>query len=393
MDRPLVARLTRPFSMPSARPLGARGARPGGGRARGGGDAGARPLHALGARLRVAGARLAQATAGRRRRIALVCALVALPLLAGGFLWLRGSSFVVVRDVRISGVHGPEAAAIETALTDAGRGMSTLALNPARLRAAVAAYPVVRSVHASASFPHGLHVTVSEQPPVAALVVAGTRTAVAADGVVLGPALLTGALPNVVGSHATAIGARVPGWRQLASLAVLGGAPAPLAKQVESVYVGPRGVTALMRGGLIVYFGDASRPHAKWLSLARVLADPSSAGATYVDVRLPSHPAAGFPEGLAPSTGGGESQAPSERGATGESPVGTLATGLSAGGTGGSASTGASASGEPSAAPQGSSTASPETASGGSAAAGGEPSSEAAAAPAGGTGEGAQPGG
>ena len=49
-----------------------------------------------------------------------------------------------------------------------------------------------------------------------------------------------------------------------------------------------------MRNGLLVYFGDATRPHAKWLSLARVLADPSSAGATYIDVRVPERPAAGF---------------------------------------------------------------------------------------------------
>ncbi len=48
-----------------------------------------------------------------------------------------------------------------------------------------------------------------------------------------------------------------------------------------------------MRGGLLLYFGDATRPHAKWLSAARVLADPSSAGATYVDVRAPERPAAG----------------------------------------------------------------------------------------------------
>ena len=46
------------------------------------------------------------------------------------------------------------------------------------------------------------------------------------------------------------------------------------------------------------YFGDAGAPHAKWLALARVLADPSSAGASYVDVRLPDRPAAGFPPGV-----------------------------------------------------------------------------------------------
>ncbi len=65
---------------------------------------------------------------------------------------------------------------------------------------------------------------------------------------------------------------------------------------------GRAGLTVAMRDGLLVYFGDASRPHAKWLALAAVLADSSSAGADYVDVRLPERPAAGFPPGRAPST-------------------------------------------------------------------------------------------
>jgi hypothetical protein len=63
------------------------------------------------------------------------------------------------------------------------------------------------------------------------------------------------------------------------------------------VYSGPEGLTVALRGGLLAYFGDAARPHAKWLSLARVLADSGSAGAAYIDVRLPERPAAGFAPG------------------------------------------------------------------------------------------------
>ena len=86
----------------------------------------------------------------------------------------------------------------------------------------------------------------------------------------------------------------------LAALSMLGAAPAPLAREIERTYSSSKGLTVSMRGGLRVYFGDASRPHAKWASLARVLADPSSAGATYVDVRVPERPAAGFAPGTAP---------------------------------------------------------------------------------------------
>src|SRR5271168_744353 len=50
--------------------------------------------------------------AHRRTRIALLGALIALALLAGGWLWLRNSSLVAVERVHVSGLHGPETAAI-----------------------------------------------------------------------------------------------------------------------------------------------------------------------------------------------------------------------------------------------------------------------------------------
>ena len=136
----------------------------------------------------------------RRLRIALLALLVAVPLLGGGWLWLRQSSFVAVQHVQISGVHGPEAAACDAALTDAARGMSTLDVHSAALLAAVAPLRVVREVRALPRFPHGLRIEVIEQLPVAALLAGGVRTAVAADGVVLGPALLSSSLPTIPGS-------------------------------------------------------------------------------------------------------------------------------------------------------------------------------------------------
>jgi len=71
-------------------------------------------------------------------RILLVSLLAALPILAGGWLWLRNSSIVAVREVRISGVHGVDAQAIEETLTRAAQKMSTLDVHPAALIAAVA---------------------------------------------------------------------------------------------------------------------------------------------------------------------------------------------------------------------------------------------------------------
>jgi cell division protein FtsQ len=262
----------------------------------------------LAAAARMTRAGIAWVWARRRLRIALLAVIVAVSLGGGSWLLLRHSSLTAVEHVRVNGlvaVHGADTAAIETALTGAAHGMSTLAVNPAALRAAVASYPIVRSVQARASFPHGLRIEVVERPPVAALAITGVRTAVAADGVVLGAGFLSGSLPLVNPGKAVsaatiilpAVGGSVRGAPLLGALAVLGAAPAPLARTVTRVYSGPKGLTVALRGGLLAYFGDAARPHAKWLSLARVLADSGSTGAAYIDVRLPERPAAGFAPG------------------------------------------------------------------------------------------------
>jgi cell division protein FtsQ len=215
-------------------------------------------------------------------------------LLGGGWLWLRGSSLVSVRHVRISGLQGPEAEQIRTALDGAAKHMTTLDFNPGALHSAVASFAVVSGLRVSTSFPHTVRIAVTERLPVAVLDAGGQRTAVAADGTVLGPALLSGSLPSVNGSTALSAGKRIHEAGVLADVAVLGAAPQPLMPYIARVFAGAEGLTVAMHNGLLVYFGNATRPHAKWLSLARVLASPSSAGAVYVDVRLPERPAAGF---------------------------------------------------------------------------------------------------
>ncbi|HLH15095.1 MAG TPA: hypothetical protein VKV16_09930, partial [Solirubrobacteraceae bacterium] len=166
-------------------------------------------------------------------------------------------------------------------------------------------------------------------------------------GVVLGPTLLSRSLPSVAGSGEPARGGRVRGASLRAELSVLGGAPAALLGYVERVYNGSKGITAAMRNGLLVYFGDAALAHAKWLSLARVLADPSSAGASYVDVRVPSHPAAGFPAGVTPPDAAASAAGASSAADGAESPVASLAAGLPGGSeaTGGGEATDAEATG------------------------------------------------
>lgn len=261
---------------------------------------GVRPARSHG---RASGGRAPSGIAGlvldvlRARRLPvrlMIYAALPLPLLGGGWLWLRDCTLVSIEHVHIAGVHGPQAVEIRRALDAAAVQMSTLHYSPAALRAAVARYPQVAALDASASFPHTLSVRVLERRPVATLLGPGVRTAVAADGTVLGPALVSPSLPTVAAKTSPAPGTRPREAATVEAAAALGAAPAPLLAYVARVYEGGEGLTLQMRNGLIVYFGDASRPRAKWLSLARVLASPQAAGALYVDVRLPERPAAGF---------------------------------------------------------------------------------------------------
>lgn len=230
----------------------------------------------------------------RRLRIALLLALCLPALATGGWLLLRGSSLSAVENVKIGGVRGRQATQIEAALRRTARGMSTLHVKLGALRAAVARFPIVRDLRVSPSFPHGLRIVVVERPPVAVLSAAGQRTAVAADGVVLGPELISGTLPSVrLSGVAPLTGHSVRDATTRAELSILGAAPPTLLGWVQSMASGSEGVVATMRGDVQIYFGNPTRAHAKWLAAARVLADSGSAGATYIDVRVPVRPVAG----------------------------------------------------------------------------------------------------
>jgi hypothetical protein len=117
---------------------------------------------------------------------------------------------------------------------------------------------------------------------------------------------------------------------QAQALAVLGSAPGPLAKQVQRVYSGSKGLTVVMPGDLLVYFGDAERARAKWLALASVMSQEHADGVSYVDVRVPERAAAGFASGLAPAmpANTSEAESPSETSSTGAESGAALAEGL-----------------------------------------------------------------
>jgi cell division protein FtsQ len=236
-------------------------------------------------------AALAMPPAWRRRMAVAFAALIV--LFSAYWLWFRDSSFARVHDVYVTGVDGPQARAIRSALEQAGLGMTTLHVRPAELRDAVSGYPVVRSVTAQGAFPHKLTIDVQLNLPVAILQTPSGRKPVAADGLVLSDVPITGGLPVLTTKSALPSQRLTEGKAfQLVRLVAL--APEPLRGRLKSVLIRPAvGIVAQITKGPELRFGDSERLPAKWIAAARVLAAAGARGATYIDLRLPERPAAG----------------------------------------------------------------------------------------------------
>ena len=227
-----------------------------------------------------------------RRR--LLAVLLGLFVLASAYwLWFRDSSFARVSDVYVTGVDGPQARAIRSALEEAGLGMSTLHVKTADLRDAVSSYPVVRSVEAQGDFPHKLTIDVTLNLPVAILQTPSGRKPVAADGLLLPDVPTSGGLP-ILAAKSPLPAERVDGGRAFQLIRVVALAPEALRARLQTVLIRPNvGIVATLRKGPELRFGDATRLPAKWAAAARVLAAAGARGATYIDLRLPERPAAG----------------------------------------------------------------------------------------------------
>jgi cell division protein FtsQ len=217
-------------------------------------------------------------------------------VLGGGWLWLRDSPLVSVDHVTITGLSGPGAQEIRGALTSTAAGMTTLDVNDGTLRSAVAPYPAVVSIAIHPHPPHGLTIAVRMNVAVAVATFDGHGVAVAADGALL-PGVSSTDVPSIRVSG-PAVGRALADRHALDELAVATAAPAPLRSHVADIWKGPRGLSARLRDGPDLYFGSAVRLRAKWAAVSRVLADPSSAGAAYLDVTVPERVGAG---GLEPT--------------------------------------------------------------------------------------------
>lgn len=207
--------------------------------------------------------------------------------------WLRDSSLVAVRDVKIAGALSADRNRIVAALTDAAQGMTTLHVQPDRLAEAVRGFPTVASVSAQASFPHGMTIEVTEREPALIASDGDDQLPVAANGAVL-PGLDVGAeeLPELSVDSLPASG-KLSG-EGLEEALVIGAAPASLRPLIAKASVSSEfGVVLTTDGGIELRFGSAQDAKAKWSAAAAVLADRGLASLSYINLRVPGRPAVG----------------------------------------------------------------------------------------------------
>lgn len=235
----------------------------------------------------------------RRPRLRLLVALALLAAALGGaWMLVRDSSLVAVRTVRVLGSTSSAEPRIRDALEAAGKGMTTLHVREADLRRAVASFPSVAGLRVRTDFPHGLIVEVLERHPVAVFASGDRLVAVSAGGLLLRDIAAPDDVPEIAAAAPLA-GDRVGDGKLLSALAVADAAPVPLRKRTIRIEWGARGLTAELEAGPPLIFGTADDAATKWAGAARVLAEPSAGGATYLDLRVPGRVAAG---GLGPVT-------------------------------------------------------------------------------------------
>jgi cell division protein FtsQ len=222
----------------------------------------------------------------------LVGAALTVAGLALGWLWFRDSSFAKVERVTITGSGSSERAQVREALTTTADGMSTLHVDAGALRAVVEPFSSVAGLRIRSDFPHDLRIEVIEHDPVAAVRTGASVVPATGGGLLLDGVHATD-LPSIT-SKAPLAGRHVSDTRTLAALTVAAAAPPELRARTIRIFRGAGGITAELGDGPDLVFGSASGARAKWLAAARVLADDStSAGATYLDLRVPNLVSAG----------------------------------------------------------------------------------------------------
>jgi cell division septal protein FtsQ len=230
----------------------------------------------------------------------LLSIVVLAAVIAGGFMLVRNSSLVQVREVKIVGLSGYYDKQARSAVLNEATQMTTMNFDPARIEDAASGFVDVAGVKVETDFPHSATIYVDVRRPVLVARLNGRTVTLSQKGEVITAASSIAGLPHIEASGDVVDG-RVTGGKALSAAKLLGAAPDVLMRKVDGIKWGKYGIVVSMEKGPDLYFGTSDDARLKWRDAATVLASDSATGAAYLDLRVPGRPAIGG-LGAAPST-------------------------------------------------------------------------------------------
>ncbi len=220
--------------------------------------------------------------AGRWRRVRMVLLALLLVAALAGSVWLVFfSSFVTARTVDITGTRTVLESRIERA-ADVPTGTPLARVDLDAITARVESIASVRKVAVSRSWPHTVHIAVTERTPIAVIDQGSGLQALDADGVLFSSyATRPPKLPLVRTAPAT------PGEALVEAARVVKALPPRVARRVDVVEVGSVDeIELVLVNGRRVAWGSAENSDQK----AEVLAVLLKRHGTQIDVSVPGRP-------------------------------------------------------------------------------------------------------
>ena len=218
---------------------------------------------------------------GRTRRVGwktVFFGLAAVAIAAGVAWALLGSRFLVVRSVQVTGTGPRVSRAQVLAAARIPAGLPLIRVNTAAVAQRVDGIRQVQSAQVSRNWPHTVVISVRLRTPVFAVAVSGGYALVDAYGVSVRdsarrpPRLPLLQLPP--GAGGTGVAAWVSSLRPVAgaAAAVLRELPPRIARRVRTVSAPtPSQVSVQLANGVVIVWGDASRPAEKARELALLM--------------------------------------------------------------------------------------------------------------------------
>ena len=240
---------------------------------------------------RIARRRAEVRTARRRRRLRRTLTVVVLVGLAAAFVVLERSTLVALAHVEVVGVERLDEADVVTA-AGLREGMSVLRIRRGQVEERVEELPLVERASVERVGALGLRILVQEEAPALTARFPTGSVLVTEDGVVVGTGEAPGTTVVHVAGPPASPGESVEQFPPLAAAhEVLLGLPGPLAAMVESARArAGDDVRLVLRGGIEVLWGGATRNDEKARALGAVLEDLGGREVSRIDVRAPMAP-------------------------------------------------------------------------------------------------------